>query len=175
MEVEDSVHWYPVPTPRPTHESSGKDEEGAGAMFCICRGTECLLSAKVCGHCGHRINGVTQNTTKKVHEGGASGGTSVPLTFKQFKSKKEEDRKGYFRNNSGNKRPLKKARLGQPSDSEVKINIGVMILRDGGLNYREEGDSTSPYSKGEYWCKRVARESGGKTPSLQQRCCQEWQ
>lgn len=56
-----------------------------------------------------------------------------PLTFKQFKSRKEEDRKGYFRNKSGNKRPVEKAQLGQPSDSEVKINISVIILRDGGL------------------------------------------
>ena len=102
-------------------------------MFCSSCGTECPLSGKFCGHCGHRINDVTQNTTRKVDEGGASGGASIPLTFKQFKSKKEEDRKGYFRNNSGNKRPVKRARLGQPSDSEVKINIGVMILRDGGL------------------------------------------
>ena len=109
-------------------------------MFCSSCGTECPLSAKFCGHYGHQINDVTQNT-RKLDEGDASSGTSVPLTFKQFKSRKEEDRKGYFRNKSGNKRPVKKAKLGQPSDSEVKINIGVIILRDGG-----------PYSKGEYWC-----------------------
>ena len=54
-------------------------------MFCSSCGTECPLSAKFCGHCGHRINDVTQNTTRKVDEGGASGGPSIPLTFKQFK------------------------------------------------------------------------------------------
>ena len=102
-------------------------------MFCSSCGTECLLSAKFCGHYGHQINDVTQNTTRKVDEGGASSGTSVPLTFKQFKSRKKENRKGYFRNKSGNKRPVEKAQLGQPSDSEVKINISVIILRDGGL------------------------------------------
>ena len=77
-----------------------KTREGAGAMFCSSCGTECPLSAKFCGHCGHRINDVTQNTTRKVDEGGVLGGASIPLTFKQFKSKKEENRKGYFRNNS---------------------------------------------------------------------------
>ena len=102
-------------------------------MFCSSCGTECLLSAKFCGHYGHQINDVTQNTTRKVDEGGASSGTSVPLTFKQFKSRKEEDRKGYFRNKSGNKCPVEKTQLGQPSHSEVKINISVIILRDGGL------------------------------------------
>ena len=75
-----------------------------------------------CGHYGHQINDVTQNTTRKADEGSASSGTSVPLTFKQFKSRKEEDRKGYFRNKSRNKRPVEKAQLGQPSDSDVKIN-----------------------------------------------------
>lgn len=52
-------------------------------MFCSSCGTECLLSAKFCGHYGPQINDVTQNTTRKVDEGGASSGTSVPLTFKQ--------------------------------------------------------------------------------------------
>ena len=61
-------------------------------MFCSSCGTECLLSAKFCGHYGHQINDVTQNTTRKVDEGGSSSGTSVPLTFKQFESRKGEQK-----------------------------------------------------------------------------------
>ena len=57
-------------------------------MFCSWCGAECPASAKFFGHCGQQINEATQNTTKKDDEGGASGGTFVTLTFKQFKSKK---------------------------------------------------------------------------------------
>ena len=100
------VHWWKWRTRNsgiqgPLTSWAGKTREGA--MFCSSCGTECPLSAKFCGHYGHQINDVTQNTTRKVDEGGASSGTSLPLTFKQFKSRKEEDRKGYFRNKSGNK------------------------------------------------------------------------
>ena len=95
-------------------------------MFCSSYGAECSSSAKFRGQCS-QINEAVKQTSKKVDEGGAS----VALTFKQFKTRKEEDRKGCFRN----KRPAKKAKLAHQPDSEVKINIniGIMVLRDRGL------------------------------------------
>ena len=90
-------------------------------MFCSSCDAECSSSAKFWG----QINEAVKQTSKKVDEGGAS----VALTFKQFKTRKEEDRKGYFRN----KCPAKKAKLAHQPDSKVKINIGIMVLRDGGL------------------------------------------
>ena len=91
-------------------------------MICKACGAECSSSAKFCGKCGHQINEAVEETSKKVDEDGAS----VALTFKQFKTRKEEDRKGYFRN----KRPAKKAKLAHQPDSEVKINIGIIVRRD---------------------------------------------
>ena len=92
-------------------------------MFCSSRVAECSSSAKFRGQCG-QINEAVKQTSKKVDERGAS----VALTFK---TRKEEDRKGCFRN----KRPAKKAKLAHQPDSEVKINIniGIMVLRDRGL------------------------------------------
>ena len=86
-----------------THDSR---EKGAifPVMFCNSCGAECSSSALFCGQCGHQINEAVEQISKKVDEGGAS----VALTFKQFKTHKEEDRKGYFRNKP---RPAKKAKL----------------------------------------------------------------
>ena len=95
-------------------------------MFCSSYGAECSSLKKFCMQCG-QIKEAVKQTSKEVDEGGAS----VALTFKQFKTRKEDDRKGCF----CNKRPAKKANLAHQPDSEVKINIniGIMVLRDRGL------------------------------------------
>ena len=53
------------------------------------------------------------------------------LTFAQFRARKEEDRSKHFRNKPGKK--LKLHRKGNV-DCQTKINIGVMIMKDGRLS-----------------------------------------
>ena len=61
---------------------------------------------------------------------GSGIGASGLLTFAQFRARKEEDRSKYFRNKPGKK--LKLDRKGNV-DCQTKINIGVMIMKDGRL------------------------------------------
>ena len=114
-------------------------------FYSSCR-QNCPLEAKYCHKCGELLQ---QNVTEgagSVDEGskkdesdskpGAtrSGiGTSGLLTFAQFRSQKEEDRSKHFRNKPGKK--LKLDRKGNV-DCQTKINIGVMIMKDGRLSIK---------------------------------------
>ena len=62
---------------------------------------------------------------------GSSIGASGLLTFAQFRSRKEEDRLKHFRN-----KPGKKLRLEGNADCQTKINIGVMIMKEGRLSIK---------------------------------------
>ena len=55
------------------------------------------------------------------------------LTFDQFRARKEEDRSKHFRNKPG--KILKLDRKGSV-DCQTKINIGVMIMKDGRLSIK---------------------------------------
>ena len=108
-------------------------------MFCSSCGTECVSTAQFCHQCGNTIS-PNENALKRdasaVDDNGTGGSGTAPLTFAQFKVRKEEDRKGYFRS----KRPktAKGPRVLNQADvnSEVKINIGVMTLKDGVLSMK---------------------------------------
>ena len=98
-----------------------------------------ISAAQFCRQCGNTIS-PNENALKRdasaVDDNGTGGSGTAPLTFAQFKARKEEDRKGYFRR----KRPktAKGPRVLNQADvnSEVKINIGVMTLKDGVLSVK---------------------------------------
>ena len=115
-------------------------------MFCSSCGQNCPLEAKYCHKCGELLKqnvtegaGSVDEGSKKDESGskpGATGsgiGTSRLLTFAQFRSRKEEDRSKHFRNKPGRK--LKLDRKGNV-DCQTKINIGVMIMKDGRLSIK---------------------------------------
>jgi len=64
---------------------------------------------------------------------GSGIGASGLLTFAQFRARKEEDRSKHFRNKPGKK--LKLDRRGNVG-CQTKINIGVMIMKDGRLSIK---------------------------------------
>ena len=112
-------------------------------MFCFSCGGECPSTANFCRQCGQQL-AVEQDSKKDVlsavddNAAGSScrsgnGSASATLTFSQFKARKEEDRRGYFRR----KRPAKRPKLvHQPDNSDVKINVGIMALKDGALTIK---------------------------------------
>ena len=64
---------------------------------------------------------------------GSGIGVSGLLTFAQFQARKEEGRSKHFRNKAGKK--LKLDHKGNV-DCQTKINIGVMIMKDGHLSIK---------------------------------------
>ena len=117
-------------------------------MFCSTCGTECVSTAKFCHKCGFRTkpkgeeqeNTTKDGSTSSVHvDGTSSGGRdrggcddssktagAVTVTFDQFKKRKEEDRRSYF-----GKRGKKVNLQADLDSSDVKIDIGVIVLKDG--------------------------------------------
>lgn len=91
--------------------------------------------AKFCHQCGQLMNigNASRRGTSGFDNSRASGSETVALTFSQFKARKEEDRKEYCRS----KRP-NKAKLAYQSDvnSDVKINITIMAIKDGVIAIR---------------------------------------
>ena len=125
-------------------------------MFCSSCRQNCLLEAKYCHKCGDLLKQNMTEGASSVNEGSkkdesgserimnmtgepstsATGsGIGVPglLTFAQFQARKEEDRSKHFRNKPGKK--LKLDRKGNV-DCQTKINIGVMIMKDGRLSIK---------------------------------------
>ena len=111
-------------------------------MFCSSCGENCASEAKFCHKCGGRLQQNVAEGAGHVNECGGSAstassgssGASGLLTFKQFRARKEEDRSKHFRK----KNPQKKMKLSHKGnvDCEVKINIGLMTMRDGRLSIK---------------------------------------
>ena len=114
-------------------------------MFCSCCGKSNLTDANYCHKCGSKIteNNVdipdhesgetsSERASTSSHSSCATGNNSTPLpiTFAQFRSRKEDDRNKHF-----NKKDGKRVKLESKSvkSSNVKINIGIMVLKDEAL------------------------------------------
>ena len=110
-------------------------------MFCSSCGGGCPSTANFCHRCGQQLK-LSQDSRKDVCYADddsvarstsslqLSSTSSSTVTFAQFKARKEEDRRGYFRC----KRPAKRTKVvHQPDNSDAKINVGIMALRDGTL------------------------------------------
>ena len=103
-------------------------------MFCSSCGQNCPLQAKYCHKCGDLLKqnvtegaGSVDEGSKKDESGSKPSGSGIGA---QFRARKEEDRLKHFRNKPGKK--LKLDRKGN-IDCQTKINIGVMIMKDGRL------------------------------------------
>jgi hypothetical protein len=105
-------------------------------MFCSGCGISCIPNAKFCHQCGKEI------TDHQDTSGTSSGsGTSAEnanrgkglTSFQSFRARKEGERSKFFKT-CGTK--AKKSKLEDKQPEEVKINIGVMILKDGKLSIK---------------------------------------
>ena len=115
-------------------------------MFCYSCRQNCLFEAKYCHKCKDLLKqSMTEGAScadegsKKDESGSKPGATgsgieaSGLLTFTQFRARKEEDRSKHFRNKPGKKQKLDpKGKV----DCQAKINIGVMIMKDGRLSIK---------------------------------------
>ena len=151
-------------------------------MFCSSCGQNCPLEAKYCHKCGERLKQYVTKGAGSVDEGskkdesgsepstsatGSSIGASGLLTFAQFRSRKEEDRSKHFRNKPGKK--LKLDRKGNV-DCQTKINIGVMIMKDGRLSIKRGYSlpiNVTPNITSEELLEKSCREA----KPFSQRCC----
>jgi uncharacterized OB-fold protein len=109
-------------------------------MFCSRCGKSNLTDANYCHKCGSKITGNKVNIpdnksgetiSKRARTSSATGNTSTPpTTFAQFRARKEDDRNKHFKKKDGKRvKPDSKS----VESSEVKINIGIMILKDEAL------------------------------------------
>ena len=102
-------------------------------MFCSFCGESCVADAVFCHKCGKKIS-----VGRKDDSPGPSGiqktSTTAPeglLSFAAFQSRNEEKRAKYF------KPSAKKLKMGQENpEKEVKINIGVLAMKDGNLSVK---------------------------------------
>ena len=105
-------------------------------MFCSSCGQNCPLEAKYCHKCGDLLKHNVTEGAGSVDEGSKKderGSKPGLLTFAQFRARKEEDRSKHFKKKPGKK--LKLDRKGN-ADCQTKINIGVMIMKDGRLSIK---------------------------------------
>ena len=107
-------------------------------MFCSACGQNCPLEAKYCHRCGDLLKqnvtegaGGVDEGSKKDESGSKPSATGSGIGASGFRARKEDDRSKHFRNKPGKK--LKLDRKGNV-DCQTKINIGVMIMKDGRLS-----------------------------------------
>ena len=95
------------------------------------RGSSKAECDRRCRWCRRRLK--KDESGSKPSATGSGIGASGLLTFAQFRARKEENRSKHFRNKPGKK--LKLDRKGNV-DCQTKINIGVMIMKDGRLSIK---------------------------------------
>ncbi|KAJ7387797.1 hypothetical protein OS493_001141 [Desmophyllum pertusum] len=114
-------------------------------MFCSFCGESCVADAVFCHKCGKKIS-----AGKKDDSPGSSGiqqtlakAPEQLLSFAAFRSRKEEERAKHF------KQSAKKFKTSpKKPEKEVKINIGVLAMKDGSnekfvlKRYKEEIDKS---------------------------------
>ena len=125
---------------------------GRAVMFCTNCGKSCVSNAKYCHTCGKHLSESTAKEESTQNEKGQSSGgdaevieaTSGWMSFAQLKALKEEDRTKHFTKRNGKR--LKLETKGKPSSkvSTWKIQIGIMINKDGGLRVKRGNNTTLP-------------------------------
>ena len=121
-------------------------------MFCTNCGKSCVSNAKYCHTCGKHLSESTAKGKSTQNEKGQSSGgdaevieaTSGRMSFAQLKALKEEDQTKHFTKKNGKR--LKLETKGKPSSkvSTWKIQIGIMINKDGGLRVKRGNNTTLP-------------------------------
>lgn len=108
-------------------------------MFCSGCGKPPILNAKYCHNCGKSLlnnsgngnaNSPSQNGSSDTLNRIPAERKSVPSTFSSFRARKEVERSRYF------KPKAKKAKTEEKQTQEVKISVGVVILKDGRLSIK---------------------------------------
>ena len=116
-------------------------------MFCSACGSLCIPNAKFCHQCGKELSNTssmssqssgtpmsstsaTENTTTRS---GVRSFQSYRALKEEERSRKEEERSKFLKNCSTK---MKKVKLEANLPKEVKINIGVLILKDGKLSLK---------------------------------------
>ena len=115
-------------------------------MFCSHCGKQNLNDTNYCHKCGSKIHvtgnkmnipesksGETSNerASTSSSESCTTGNTitPTPITFAQFRASKEDDRNKHYKKKDG-----KRVKLSSKSESsDVKINVGIMVLKDEAL------------------------------------------
>ena len=115
-------------------------------MFCTNCGKSCVSNAKYCHTCGKHLSESTAKEESTQNEKGQSSEenaevievTSGRMSFAQLKALKEEDRTKHFTKKNGKR--LKLGTKGKPTSkvSTWKIQIGIMINKDGGLRVKRD-------------------------------------
>lgn len=121
-----------------------------GTMFCMHCGKSCVANAKYCHNCGSKVD--KSNIKKPQNENGESysdsnvtqATSSGRMSFTQFRALKEEDRAKHFTKKNGKK--LKLDPKGKASSKELtcKIQIGIMIYKNGGLRVKRGNNANLP-------------------------------
>lgn len=115
-------------------------------MFCSRCGKSCVTNANFCHGCGSKITGnkevnipgsksgdanskraSTSTCSSSCATGNGTSTSTPPVTFSQFRARKEDDRNKHFKKKDG-----KRVKLDSKAETstEVKINIGIMSIKD---------------------------------------------
>lgn len=103
-------------------------------MFCSGCGVTCITNAKFCHQCGKELSKTTGSSAKKVGSTSTAGNTTIKSrSFDSYCARKKVERSKFFKT-SGTK--AKKAKVEDKQATEVKINVGVMVMKDGRLSIK---------------------------------------
>ena len=109
-------------------------------MFCSGCGTACLANAKFCHHCGKELSGIqgSSHTASNTVSGGQNTDTTANsedtnMSFESFRARKQDERSKFFK--SSGKSKAKKSKI-EEKESDVKINVGIMLMQDGKLSIK---------------------------------------
>ena len=110
-------------------------------MFCSACGSSCIPNAKFCHQCGKELSNTSsmssQSSGTPTSSTSATKNTTTKRSgvrsFQSYRARKEEERSKFFKNCSTR---TKKVKLEANLPKEVKINIGVLILKDGKLSLK---------------------------------------
>ena len=108
-------------------------------MFCSGCGMTCIPDAKFCHKCGKEISDNKGSCATEV--GGTPTGSTVGNTnrgtgvtsFNSYRARKQDERSRFFKT-CGTK--AKKTKVEDKQPTEVKINVGIMVMKDGKLSVK---------------------------------------
>ena len=128
---------------------------GRAVIFCTNCGKSCVSNAKYCHTCGkHLSESIAKEESTQNEKGQSSGGRRCRSNRSDFRADvlcsiestqcKQEDRTKHFTKKSGKR--LKLETKGKPSSkvSTWKIQIGIMIKKDGSLRVKRGNNTTLP-------------------------------
>lgn len=98
--------------------------------FCSGCGVQCVQAAKFCHQCGNEVSATSGQAASTSTGTTASGSKSKGFSFSAYRSRKEDERSKFFKKGGPNP---KKMKTQEKKPAEAKINVGLMIMKDGKL------------------------------------------